>query len=80
MLQKRSDLIQKVHLEIEKIVEETGISYLDASLKYIEENDLEMETIAKLIKQNKTLKEKMQEECENLNLVERGKNNKLPLT
>lgn len=78
MLWSKEELLKKIHMEIENIIENYNVTYLDAILKYSEDNNIETEIMAKLIKQNSTLKEKLQEECENLNLVE--KTDRLPLT
>ena len=55
-------------LEIEKIVQERkGISYMDAILKYCEENELDPGTVAPMI--TKTLKDKITIEAQNLNYL-----------
>ena len=55
-------------LEIEKIVQEKkGISYMDAILKYCEENELDPGTVAPMI--TKTLKDKITIEAQNLNCL-----------
>ena len=63
-------------LEIEKIVQERkGISYMDAILKYCEENELDPGTVAPMI--TKTLKDKITIEAQNLNYI--PKTGQLPL-
>jgi hypothetical protein len=63
-------------LEIEKIVQnKKGISYMDAVLKYCEENDIDPGTIATLI--SKPLKDKIEVEAQNLNFL--PKTGKLPM-
>mgnify|MGYP002507737339 CR=1 FL=1 len=55
-------------LEIEKIVQEKkGISYMDAILRYCEENELDPGTVAPMI--TKTLKDKITIEAQNLNYL-----------
>jgi hypothetical protein len=55
-------------LEIEKIVQEKkGISYMDAVLKYCEDNELDPSTVAPMI--TKTLKDKITIEAQNLNYL-----------
>jgi hypothetical protein len=55
-------------LEIEKIVQERkGISYMDAILRYCEENELDPGTVAPMI--TKTLKDKITIEAQNLNYI-----------
>ena len=63
-------------LEIEKIVQERrGISYMDAILRYCEENELDPGTVAPII--TKTLKDKITIEAQNLNYI--PKTGQLPL-
>ena len=63
-------------LQIEKIVQERkGISYMDAILKYCEENELDPGTVAPMI--TKTLKDKITIEAQNLNYL--PKTGQLPL-
>jgi|ETNmetMinimDraft_24_1059892.scaffolds.fasta_scaffold41272_2 hypothetical protein len=53
--------------EIERYAKEYKLSYIEAILEYCEENDLEVETVSKLVSSN--LKEKLQYEAENLNMI-----------
>ena len=63
-------------LQIEKIVQEKkGISYMDAILRYCEENELDPGTVAPMI--TKTLKDKITIEAQNLNYI--PKTGQLPL-
>ena len=68
---------KKFGLIIEGIVKEKKISYLDAVLKYCDENDIDTSTVGPLI--NKSLKEKIQIEAEKLNLVEKSITSVLPI-
>lgn len=58
--------------EIENIVMEKRVEYFDAVILYCEMNNIEVETAAALVKQNGTLKAKIQIEAENLNMVKRS--------
>jgi len=58
-------------LAIEMIVREKNIEYIDAVVYYCERNNLEIETIADIIKQNAALKSKIQAEAEGLKMVKR---------
>ena len=63
-------------LEIEKIVQERrGISYMDAILRYCEENELDPGTVAPML--TKSLKDKVTIEAQNLNYI--PKTGQLPL-
>ncbi len=63
--------------EIEKIVQEKKITYLDAVMYFVESRKVEVETVASLIKGSQALKAKIQSEAEDLRLVKSGA--KLPL-
>jgi len=68
---------KKFALIIEGIVKDKRISYLDAVLHYCEKNDIDTASVGPLI--NKSLKEKIKEEAEKLNLVERSSTAILPI-
>ena len=63
--------------EIEKIVQEKRIPYLDAVMYFVDSRKVEVETVASLIKGSQALKAKIQSEAEDLRLVKSGA--KLPL-
>ena len=60
---------------IEKLVQKTNMSYIDAVMYYCEENKLEPETAGKMI--GGKLKQNIQDEAEDLHLIERT--SKLPI-
>jgi hypothetical protein len=63
-------------LQIEKIVQDKkGISYMDAVLKYCEDNEIDPGTVAPLISKN--LKDKIELEAQDLNYL--PKTGRLPL-
>ena len=68
---------KKFGLIIESIVKEKKIPYLDAVVKYCDENEIDTATVGPLI--NKQLKEKIQREAEKLNLVEKSSTAVLPI-
>jgi len=61
--------------KIEKLVQQTKMTYIDAVLHYCEENKLEPETAGQLV--GGKLKAQIQEEAEELNLI--TKTSKLPI-
>ena len=65
-------------MEIEEIVKEKNIEYIEAVILYCEKNNLEVETVATIIKQNLVIKTKIQHEAENLNMVKRS-GSRLPI-
>ena len=67
----------KFALEIEKIVAEEQINYIDAIVHYCEVNELEVESVTKLV--SKPLKEKLKWDATRLNFMKRTSRAKLPL-
>ena len=59
-------------MEIESIVKDKNIEYIEAIILYCERHNLEVETVATVIKQNQVIKSKVQIEAENLKMVKRG--------
>jgi len=55
--------------KIEHIVQTEGISYIDAVTEWCWRNNFELESAAKLVRRNKDLKEKMEQQAKDLNLV-----------
>ena len=67
----------KFSLEIEKIVMGENLNYIDAICYYCEINNLEIESIAKLI--SKPLKERIKYDALRLNFMKKTTKAKLPL-
>lgn len=67
----------KFALEIEKIVAEENINYIDAIVMYCENNNLEIESVTKLI--SKPLKERLKWDAIRLNFMKKTTRAKLPL-
>lgn len=65
------------YLEIDRIVKECGFNYLDAIIYYCENNDMEIETAASMIKGNFRIKSQLQSDGELLNFL--PKSAKLPV-
>ena len=65
-------------LIIENVVKDKKpITYMDAILFYCEENQIEVESVGRLI--SKTLKEKIQVEASKANLIKIEQTGKLPI-
>jgi hypothetical protein len=62
---------------IEDIVKTKKISYIDAIVKYCEDNEMDPSNVGSLI--SKSLKDKIQQEAEKLNLVEKSSTAILPI-
>jgi len=67
----------KFALEIEKIVAEEKINYIDAICHYCELNGLDVDSITKLV--SKPLKEKLKWDATRLNFMKATSKAKLPL-
>ena len=63
------------YIKIQKLVEDTNLSFMDAILHYCDQNGLEPETAAQLV--NTKLKAQIREEAEVLNFL--PKTAKLPI-
>lgn len=63
--------------QIEKIVKDKSVTYIEAMILYCEETGFEVELAAKMI--SGTLKSKIKMEAEELHFLPRSSNTKLPL-
>ena len=68
---------QKFAIEIESIVANEGMNYIDAICYYCEINNLEIESVTKLV--SKPLKEKLIYDAQELNFMKKTSRAKLPL-
>ena len=68
---------QKFAIEIEKIVAEENLNYIDAILHYCEINNLEVDSIKKVV--SKPLKERLKWDATRLNFMKKTSRAKLPL-
>ena len=67
----------KFAIEIEKIVAEENMNYIDAICHYCEINSLEVDSVSKLV--SKPLKEKLKWDATRLNFMKRTSIAKLPI-
>jgi hypothetical protein len=67
----------KFSMEIEKIVAEEGMNYIDAICHYCEINSIEVDSITKLV--SKPLKERLKYDAINLNFMKKTSRARLPL-
>ena len=68
---------QKFSMEIETIASEEKVNYIEAICQYCEDNDIEIESVSKLI--SKPLKEKLKWDAQELNFMKKTSRAKLPL-
>ena len=67
----------KFSMEIEKIVAEEKLNYIDAICQHCEMNDIEIQSVTKLI--TKPLKERLKYDAIQLNFMKKTSRAKLPL-
>jgi len=77
VLNKKFVSREKFTGDIEALVLKTKMSYIDAIVEYCGDNNIEVETVNKLI--SKPLKEKLRHEATELNYLKRTSLAKLPL-
>lgn len=77
VLEERFMTSSKFSMEIESIVKQSNgdLNYIDAVVLYCGENNIEIETVGKLI--SKALKEKIKYDAQRLNYIKRSSNAKL---
>ncbi len=67
----------KFSQEVEKIAHDNSMNYIDAIVHYCEKNEIEIESVAKLI--SKPLKEKLKYDAQKLNYMKKTTRAKLML-
>ena len=80
MLEKLEDKFMtaaKFSQEVEKIAYDNSMNYIDAIVHYCESNEIELESVPKLI--SKPLKEKLKYDAQKLNYMKRTSRAKLIL-
>ena len=76
-LEKKFLTPQKFAIEIEKIVANEDLNYIDAIIHYCDINSLEVESVTKLI--SKPLKERLKWDAIRLNFMKKTSRAKLPI-
>lgn len=80
MLEKLEDKFMttaKFSQDVEKIAYENSMNYIDAIVHYCETNEIEIESVSKLI--SKPLKEKLKYDAQKLNYIKKTSRAKLML-
>jgi len=67
----------KFSQDIEVLVLNSDLNYIEAIVSYCEENNIELDSVSKLI--SKPLKEKLKNEAMELNFLKKSSRAKLPL-
>lgn len=62
---------QRICREIEGIVKEQKLTYIDATLFYAERNSFEVEYVAELLSKNDLIRSRIEEEAEDLNFLKK---------
>ena len=63
--------------DVEQIVLKTKMSYIDAIVMYCEKNEIDLDTVGKLV--SKPLKERLKVEAMDLNFLKKTSRGKLPV-
>lgn len=61
---------EKIHHDISEKLSK-GVSYIDALIEYSKENDIEIETIAEIVKKSSVIREKIRSEAVSMRLLKR---------
>lgn len=77
LLEDKFMTVAKFSTEVETLVNNDSMSYIDAIIHYCDSNDIELETVPKLI--SKPLKEKLKHEAQQLNFIKKTSRAKLML-
>jgi hypothetical protein len=77
ILQEKFMTVARFSTEVETLVSSDSMSYIDAIIHYCDVNDIELETVPKLI--SKPLKEKLRHEAQQLNFIKKTSRAKLML-
>ena len=77
VMEKKFLTAAKFSMEIETIVANEKINYIDAICQYCEMNDIEVDSITKLI--SKPLKERLKHEAQKYNYMKKTSKGVLPL-
>ena len=75
VLKQFTDMTIDLNLTIEQLVKEKELSYMDAVLHYAQTSEIEPEAMAKML--NQSIKDKIEVEAQNLNMLK--KTAKLPI-
>lgn len=74
IIEKKFLSSEKFSLEIEKYVKENSCNYIEAIVSYCDENEIEIETVSKLL--SKPLKERLRYNAETLNFLKKTSSSK----
>ena len=77
LLQEKFLCQNKFTSDIEQLVLKSELNYIEAIISYCEDNNIEFESVGKLI--SKPLKEKLKAEATELNYLKRTTRSKLPI-
>ncbi len=77
ILEDKFMTVARFSTEVETLVNSDAMSYIDAIIHYCDVNDIELETVPKLI--SKPLKEKLKHEAQQLNYMKKTSRAKLLL-
>ncbi len=74
-----SEKTREFGITVENLVANGDMTYMDALIHIMDKENLDEETMSKLVKKNPVVKMKLELESQSLNLVEKEDQNVLPL-
>lgn len=69
----KTNTAEEIHHQISAKLSK-GASYIDALVEYATENDLEVESVAEIVRKSPIIKEKVRAEAKKMRLVKQDKN------
>jgi len=73
MARIKIETLTKVGDEIQQLVSELKIDFIEAAIIYAEKNNMEIETLGEVLKKHQTVSQNIQKEAEKLNFLQKEK-------
>ena len=69
MARIKLETLMSIGSEIQQMVDETGIDYMDAALEYCRKHDMEVETLGDILKKHQNIRDAIRREAEATNSI-----------
>ena len=77
MARIKLETLMRVGSEIQQMVEEKNIEYIEAALLYCKDHDMEVETLGEILKKHQSITTEIRKEAESLNFLEKEETHEL---
>ena len=77
MARIKLETLMSIGSEIQQMVDETGIEYIDACLEYCRKHDMEIETLGDILKKHQNIMNEIRKEAEATNSIAKEKTTQL---